>query len=355
MDRTAVKTEVDGHRLIFHPRRVVDWLENRTVYPIYMELGLTNRCNHRCVFCGLDWVERGRVEIDGGVLESAIRDLARCGVKSVMFAGEGEPLLHPSACEFIRFAKESGLDVSLNTNGALLTEAIARRCLPFLSWIRISLDADTAGTYSTAHGVRESEFEKTLGNIRAAARIKRENNLDVTIGVQTLVIPPNLEELSETVRVVRATGADNIQIKPYSHNPYSSSDLFVDPERLAAMETELLSYATETFQVQYRRNTAGRIREGKTYAECHGLPFFALTDARGNVIPCHLFYNQPEFCYGNLYERPFSAIWEGAQRKEVLDRLRKRGVAGCIGGCRLDVVNRYLHELKHPHPHVNFI
>ena len=156
MDRTAVKTEVDGHRLIFHPRRVVDWLENRTVYPIYMELGLTNRCNHRCVFCGLDWVERGRVEIDGGVLESAIRDLARCGVKSVMFAGEGEPLLHPSACEFIRFAKESGLDVSLNTNGALLTEAIARRCLPFLSWIRISLDAGTAGTYSTVQEALDS-------------------------------------------------------------------------------------------------------------------------------------------------------------------------------------------------------
>lgn len=355
MNKAAVKTEVDAHRLIFHPRRVGDWLDDRLVYPIYMELGLTNRCNHRCVFCGLDWVERGRVDIDRDVMCTAISDIAAAGVKSVMFAGEGEPFLHPDACRFVAHARACGLDVSVNTNGAVFDEEKARQCLPHLSWIRFSLDAGTAATHALVHGTSPREFARILAHIEAAARIKREQNLSVTVGVQTLVIPQNLNELLETVKVVKAAGADNLQIKPYSHNPYSKHDFAVDPAVLDSLAPELTALEDEHFQVCYRRNTLARIREGKTYPECYGLSFFALTDVFGNVIPCNMFYGQPEFVYGNLYSERFAAIWEGPRRREVLARLRTRGVNGCTTGCRLEGANRYLHELKNPHPHVNFI
>ena len=42
---------IDSHKLIFHPRRVADWLGGSDITPIWAEYSLTNRCNCRCVFC----------------------------------------------------------------------------------------------------------------------------------------------------------------------------------------------------------------------------------------------------------------------------------------------------------------
>ena len=68
-----------------------------------------------------------------------------------------------------------------------------------------------------------------------------------------------------------------------------------------------------------------------------------------------IFYENQEFTYGNLYEKSFREIWESEKRKQVLEGLRKVGVEECRKGCRLDVINRYLHRLKNPHPHEDFI
>ena len=71
--------------------------------------------------------------------------------------------------------------------------------------------------------------------------------------------------------------------------------------------------------------TLERIEEGMGYPKCYGLPFFALIDARGNVLPCNLFYGNEEFIYGNLYKENFSEIWKGEKRKEVLKKNRGEG------------------------------
>jgi len=85
------------------------------------------------------------------------------------------------------------------------------------------------------------------------------------------------------------------------------------------------------------------------------LPFFTLIDAKGNVIPCNLFYNLPEFYYGNLNEKSFSEIWKSEQRKKVIEKIKETKLSSCRAGCRLDPANKYLKQLKNPHPHVNFI
>jgi len=226
-----IRTETDNHRLMFHPRRVADWLAGQDVFPIYVEIGPTNRCNHRCAFCALDWLKHGGSDIESDLMLSTLDDMARHGVQSVMFAGEGEPLLHPAIAEFIRGAKHAGLDVALTTNGALFTEELARNCLPCISWMRISLDAGTPKTYSELHGVSEKEFDKTLDNLAAVARVKKELDLETTIGVQVLILPQNLSELADIAARVKDLGADNIQFKPYSHHPYSRNSFAMDYDR----------------------------------------------------------------------------------------------------------------------------
>ena len=47
---------IDSHKLLFHPRRVADWLEGKPIAPLYLEVSPSGMCNHRCRFCGMDYV-----------------------------------------------------------------------------------------------------------------------------------------------------------------------------------------------------------------------------------------------------------------------------------------------------------
>ncbi len=348
-------TEIDNHKLMYHPKRVEEWLEKKDCYPVYVEIGPTNRCNHQCIFCALDWIKHGTHDIEKNVMLSSLKDMSEHGVKSVMFAGDGEPLLHKDINEFVSKSKQYGLDVSVTTNGVLFTEKKIEECLPCLSWIRFSVDAGSPEKYSLIHKTNPADFNRVITNIENAVNFKKSNKLETTIGIQFLMIPQNVPELEKLVHISKDIGADNLQIKPYSHHPGSSNDLVIDTKEYNKFEKQLKDLGSKDFEILFRKKTIERMEEGINYPKCYGLPFFALIDARANVIPCNLFYNNDEFVYGNLYDQTFSEIWEGEKRKGVLKKIEERGISECREGCRLDPINRYLHRLENPHPHDNFI
>lgn len=347
--------EVDSHKLIYHPERVAEWRSRGDCAPIYVEIGPTNRCNHRCSFCALDWLETGKADIDSEIMIETLKDMADFGVKSVMFAGEGEPLLHRDICDFVWQSKEQGMDVAITTNGVPFTQKKAEKCLPHLSWMRFSIDAGTPKEYARVHGTRAEDFHRVLRNLERACTIRDTGGYQVVIGVQALLTTDALEGISNLARLAKKVGADNLQIKPYSQHPSSKNRLAIDYRDYLSLEDELNEHNSDDFEVIFRKKTIQRLIQKRDYKKCHGLPFFALIDARGNVLPCNLFYGDPELTYGNLYSKRFSEIWKGKKRTDVLAKLEEKGIEGCREGCRLDAINRYLHRLQHPHPHDRFI
>ena len=349
--------DIDHHKLMYHPERIAEWMKNGDCYPIYIEIGPTNSCNHKCSFCALDFiVGSGKIEfINSALMLKTLKEMGEKGVKSIMFAGEGEPLLHKDIGLFVKTSKQYRIDVSITTNGIALTKEKIEQCIPHLSWIRFSVDSGSPENYSAVHGTKSRDFEILKKNIEGAVKFRDENNLGVTIGAQFLAISQNIGEAPKLAEMLKEIGADNLQIKPYSHHPSSSNDFSTDSKYLDNLEKQLMKFSSDKFKVLFRKATMERIHCGITYNECYGSPFFALVDARGNVINCNLFYNNDEFTYGNLYKNSFEEIWQSEKRKEVLEKMRKKGVKECRVGCRIDPVNRYLDRLKNPHDHDNFI
>ncbi|GAF86255.1 unnamed protein product, partial [marine sediment metagenome] len=176
-----------------------------------------------------------------------------------------------------------------------------------------------------------------------------------TLGVQFLLIEENAEEVLRLAEICKNLGLDNLQVKPYSQNPNSFNKMSIDYNKFLGLKDKLDAISTNNFKVFFRLKRIKTTMEGRDYDVCYGLPFFTVINEKGNVQPCILYYDKPEFAYGNLYEKSFPEIWEGEKRKEVLKKIRIRGCEDCRKGCRLDVINKYLHRLKNPLEHDNFI
>ncbi len=349
---------IDSHKLIFHVARVNDWLKGKTVSPIYLEIAPSGGCNHRCIFCALDYLGYKPEFLDLKVLKRTIKEAAGLGVKSIMYAGEGEPLLHKDIDEIVRYTKACGIDIAVTTNGVLLKEELSRRLLKSLSWIRVSMNAGTPRAYSKIHRTHKEDFYKVLQNLKDAVKAKEKEGLKTTIGVQLLLIPQNAKEIFPLARLLKKIGIDYFTIKPYSQHPLSSSRLDAEfrYENCIKLGKRLEKIADKNFKIIFRDQTMERLTAAKDYRRCLGLPFWAYIDANGDVYACSAFLGKKEFVYGSIYKEGFKSIMSGVRRRSVIDRVSSRlDVAKCRQVCRLDKINSYLWELKDPGPHVNFI
>jgi radical SAM protein with 4Fe4S-binding SPASM domain len=350
---------LDSHKLMFHPREVAKWLAGEDIFPLYVEISPTGSCNHRCLFCALDYLEYSPRFLDGAMLRERIAEMGQLGVKSIMFGGEGEPLLHGEIGTLIVHTKASGIDAALTTNGVLLTPELFRQIAPATSWIKVSLNAGTAATYAAVHRTREDDFERVFANISAAAGLVSGSNSTCTLGVQAILLPENASEMELLAERARDAGARYLVVKSYSQHQRSATRRYekLDYEPLLALAERLQRLSNDRFQVVVRLHSMRKLQNAdRGYGRCLALPFWSYVDAGGSVWGCSAFIGDERFRYGSLYEQNFADIWRGEKRRHSLEMVAQcLDPEECRRNCRMDEINRYLWELTHPHEHVNFI
>lgn len=347
---------MDSHKLIFHPKEVANWLNGKNIYPIELEVGLSGACNHRCIFCAVDYIEYTSVMMDKDVLLANLSELANKGLKSVIYSGEGEPLTNKYAPEIINKTKKYGIDIAMSTNGVLLTKEVSRECLKSLSWIRFSVAGIKDETYEKIHRSKKGDLQIVLNNIQDVVKVKEQQNLKTTLGVQLLLIPDNIDEIIDMAKELKTIGVDYFTIKPFSQHPQSKNKIKVDYSNLLDLEKELDILQTDNYKIYFRANAMRKLECKREYNKCRALPFMVHIDAKGDVWPCIAFVGKENLKYGNLYENTFVEIWEGESRQKLIEYFNQMDIEkNCREICRLDEMNKYLHELSNPSEHVNFI
>jgi len=361
------KYAIDSHKLILHPVRVAKWYEAKDdwnklkkIYPIYVEISPYGGCNHRCTFCALDYMGYENIGLEFTKLKDTLSNMAKNGVKSVMFAGEGEPLLFKDLDLIVEHCSSVGIDTSLTTNFVPLNKKAVQRYVENCSWIKVSLNAGTAKNYAAIHQTKEIDFNRVISNLEFALEHKRKNNLKCTIGVQMLLLPDNKDEAVILAKKCKEIGVDYLVIKPYSQHLSSDTTKYkdIDYSKMMDVEDEVCSISDENFSVVFRANTMKKYIEKKQpYDKCHSTPFFwGYIAADGKVFGCSAYLGRDEFCYGNIYEESFEDIWEGPKREKSYNYIMNElDINNCRVNCRMDEVNRYLDRLQNPQEHDNFI
>ncbi|MFZ5774285.1 MAG: radical SAM protein [Thermodesulfobacteriota bacterium] len=349
---------LDSHKLMYHPERVASWLAGEDIYPINIEAGPVNRCNYRCSFCAFDYTGYKGDFLDPDIFCRTLKEFAAIGVKSIVYAGTGEPLLHRNLPDFVSLAASLGIDVGLSTNAALFTPELIRKILPGLTWMRISFNAGTQEEYAKIHGCPPANYIRALENIHQCVAFKRANNLAITIGVQSLMLGENMANLLPLGRTLKKIGVDYFTLKPFSRHPASQCERLEDPSPPLepSWVAEMEALTDQNFHVIIRTTAMELLQNGKkNYGKCLGLSFFSYIEADGKVYACNSFVGDTRYVYGSLAESSMTEIWKSEQRRTVLLDLAISGAAQCRLACRLDPVNQYLWRLKNPPMHVNFI
>lgn len=139
----------------------------------YLRLSVTDRCNYRCTYCvppeGVNWLEPSMILSDGEILR-VLSVLSREGVSRVRLTG-GEPLVRSGFTDLVRKIRAIGAieDLSLTTNGSLLSQYAAELKEAGLNRVNISLD--TVDPVRFRELTCGGDVRDVLAGIEAAVRV----------------------------------------------------------------------------------------------------------------------------------------------------------------------------------------
>jgi radical SAM protein with 4Fe4S-binding SPASM domain len=337
------------------------WEAAKSIYPIYVEISPVGACNHRCTFCAVDYIGYETISLDADMLTARLAEMGRLGVKSAMFAGEGEPLLHKRITDIVVAATDAGIDVSFTTNASLLPKDFIERALPKVSWLKASINGGTRETYAKIHRAKPQHFDNAIANLTAMARARADHHLDTVLGAQILLLPENADEIERLAKICRdEIGLDYLVVKPYSQHKHSLTHDYenMDYSQFLALEQKLAGLRTSSFNLVFRANAMRKLNEAERYPRCYSVPFlWGYIMASGVVSGCSAYLLDPRFEFGNINEAGFQEIWEGERRRQNYELvMNELNIDECRQNCRMDEANRFLHQvIDSPPPHVNFI
>lgn len=362
---------LDGQKLAWHKERVEAWLKGERIAPITVDCSLTRRCTYRCVYCYGQLQENDEKKMTRDVIFRFLDDAAEIGVKAVSFVSDGESTCSPYFYDAILRGKANGLDIAVGTNGYLLELERLKEILPALIYIRFNISAAEAKRYARIHGCDEKCFYRVCETIRECVKIKKEERLKVTIGLQMVFLPSFVDQVIPLVKLGRDLGVDYTIFKHCSDDEKGSLGVnYSEYLNCSGILKEAENYSTPEYKVAVKWSKI--LSEGKRkYSKCYGPAFIMQFSGSGLVAPCGMLFNErySKYHIGNIAEKSFKEIWKSKRYWEVLDliasgKFNAKTMCGTL--CLQHRVNEFLWDLKRgklklevprqtPPMHVNFI
>ncbi|MDR4503628.1 MAG: radical SAM protein [Candidatus Scalindua sp.] len=356
------KYRMEGHKLWWHLDRVESWVKGERIVPLHMDIGISKGCDIACVYCY--GALQGRIGPSGFNIPKEpllrfLRDAAELGVKAISITGEAEPTMNPAVYDAVVEGNRCGLSMGLATWGGRLGEERIPDLANNLVWIRFNISAGDENSYRKIHKTREDNFNKVVKNIEAFVKIRKQDNLPLTVGLQMVTMPWYAEEAKKLAKLGRDLGVDYLEIKHCSDN--FQGDLGVkhdDYQKVVDQLKEAEEYATDTFDVVVRWSKILKGRE-RDYDVCYCAGNFMLRmSGNGTIYPCAQFFDwrSEEFAIGNIIEESFKDIFYSDRYLEAVKRIQNLNVhEECYSGCKENAINESLWMIKHPPLHTNFI
>ena len=327
VDTPDGKLILDSHKLSYHYDRIEQWEHGEKIAPVSVDMALTRACGAMCSFCyAMVQEPQERASIKTKEALELVDDFAEIGVRGISLISDGESTLSKAYVPFIRHASAAGIDVGNATNGWEWEPEKIEQVLPHLTWVRFTVAAGTPEEYSRImfKGPEHTYvFDRAMSNIRHAVEFKRKMNLNVTLGIQMVLMPEFKDEILPFAQLAVDLGVDYGVIKHCSDDEYGS--LGVDYSKYEEMyglldQAEALSNDRTKVIVKW-----DKIKDkGKpSYNRFYGPQFLLQISGSGLVAPSGMFFNArySKLHMGNFVDERFIDIFESDRYSTIMNYL----------------------------------
>ena len=224
--------------------------------PLYAQVAVTSRCNLHCWWCYTSSSANGQ-DFPLEDLKTIIAFFDDWGLLGVALGG-GEPFLYPHLVEVTRWTwQNTGLDISITTNGTIASERQIRAIEGFVGEVRVSI-----------YG---SESCKVLKKF-----LRRKFDL----GVNMLLVKGSVLQLEKTVETCMGMGVKNFLINSFRPVGRGAKRFDLEP---TAQDYIQFCRVLEKHMGEAEFKVSGRMAEAlKRFAKLRFIPFDS--EANGRVI-----------------------------------------------------------------------
>jgi len=330
--------------------------------PFLVVWNFTYKCNLNCKHCYSDAGSLPRQELSTSEAMKVVEQIADFGVTSLAFSG-GEPLMRKDFFEVARHAVESGLYVSLATNGTLLNKERVRLLKKIgLNYVEVSLDGANPKTHDAFRG-KKGSFDQALNGLKNCVKEDICTCLAVTATKNNLSEIPSVLDLAEKMRINRFTlfnfvptgrGKDIVELDPSPEerekvlkflykrlSEGSQIAILTTAPQLARVALQTPSTQRDIMVPFAHMESASISKKAKALADfiggCGAGRFYCAVSPEGNVQPCVFL----PITVGNLKTEKLEDIWfNSSVFKDLRDRENLKGRCGrcefkyVCGGCR---------------------
>jgi len=279
--------------------------------PISISFEPTTSCNLRCPECpsGLRSFTRPTGMLTRSLFEQSIDQLADT-LTYLTFYFQGEPYLHPSFLDMVRYAADRGIYTATSTNAHYLKDDVARQTVESgLDRLIISIDGTSQDTYA-AYRVGGT-LDKVVEGARNVMKWKKKlRSKTPHVVFQFLVVKPNEHQIPEVYDLARKLGVDQVALKTAQIYDYvHGSDLIPTQDKYA----------------RYRKQADGTYSvKNKLLNHCWKMWQGCVITWDGKVVPC-CFDKDAHYVLGDLSKQTFREIWySDAYRQFRATLLRSR-------------------------------
>ncbi len=345
-------------KVFYHPEILQHLLKGERCNPVYIRIKPTNRCNHNCSYChyknaylDLDDFNPGD-EIPREKMMETIEGMHRLGVKAVTFSGGGEPLLYPHIEESMERILDAGIDLSIITNGSLLSGGRAE-LLARSKWVRLSIESVNDEEYCRIRGISKGAFNRLCGNISDFAQIK---NTDCELGVNVVVNAENCFEIESMAKLMKELGVNHVKYSPMITNDTNSYHAPFREKVTKSLVEVQNKYGDDHFRIidLYTGDFSDSVIFDRQYSKCPMKEFICVIAANQKVYFCQDKAYLSDGEVGSIKEQSFADLWVSDDTTRKFRDFDAKKICGqhCVHDSRNKLLNSFIEMDRN---HINFI
>jgi radical SAM protein with 4Fe4S-binding SPASM domain len=300
-------------------------------HPRVVFIEITNHCNLRCETCPRTFLDRESLKFLSYEEFVFIADQFP-EMQRVSLHGIGEPLLNKQLPQMVRYLKARDIEVLINSNGTLLTQAWQRKIIESgLDEYHCSVDGATNETYARIRG--KDLLPKVIAGLQGLIQTKERLGSDnPRISIWCVATKENLAELPDLIRLAARINVPEVYLQRlvfFAQEPEAQYGMALNEMSIFGNDqTEQEEIITEcealSNQLGVRLSASGardprnslaaaRSADYSPWQNCTRPWTTAYVTVNGNCLPCCISpfatNDYDSLIMGNIFKQPFDEIW----------------------------------------------